>query len=382
MHIPFHRPYITEDEINSVVESLRSGWTTMGHKTFQFEEEFAEYIGLPHAIAVNSCTAALHCALIVSDIEENDEVIIPADTFVATAEVVEYCKARPVLVDIERDTHNINPERIIEKVTARTKAIIPVHFAGQPCDMDSIKEIAKAHNISIIEDAAHALPAWYKKHKIGTISDITCFSFYATKTLATGEGGMIVTNNEEWAEGLRIMRLHGMSRDAWKRYSEGISWEYDVTRLGFKYNTSDIFASIGIEQLKRLEWMHEKRSHIAKRYDEAFQKEEALIPYSIKDGCVSAWHLYPLKLNLESLSISRDRFIDEMYQRGVHTSVHFIPVYRFSYYNNYGYLAKDFPESEWVFHRVVSLPIYPGMTDEEINYVIEAVLDIISIHKR
>ena len=382
MHIPFHRPYITEDEINSVVESLRSGWTTMGHKTFQFEEEFAKYIGFPHAIAVNSCTAALHCALLVSGIEENDEVIIPADTFVATAEVVEYCRARPVLVDIERDTHNISPDRIMERISQKTKVIVPVHFAGQPCDMDSINEIAKAHNISVIEDAAHALPAWYRGSKIGTVSDITCFSFYATKTLATGEGGMIVTNNDEWAESLRVMRLHGMSRDAWKRYSEGISWEYDVTRLGFNYNTSDIFAAIGIEQLKRLEWMHVKRTDIANRYNAAFKEEEAFIPYEVKEGCISAWHLYPLKLNLDVLTISRNEFIGELYKRGINTSVHFIPLYKFSYYSNSGYSSDDFPESEWVFHREVSLPIYPGMTDEEISYVIEAVLDIARANRR
>ena len=382
LQIPFHKPYITEEEIRGVVDSLKNGWITMGRKTMEFENRFREYIGCRNAVAVNSCTAALHLALRVIGLREGDEVIIPTTTFVATAEVVIYFGAKPVLVDIEPDTHLIDVEKIEEKITPKTKAIMPVHFSGQPADMDEIMEIAKKYNLYVVEDAAHALPAWYKGVKVGTIGDITAFSFYATKTLTTGEGGMATTDNDEWAERMRLLRLHGISKDAWKRYSKEGSWEYDVLENGYKYNTTDINAAIGLAQLKKLEWMWEQRRRIAERYSEAFGSCDEFILYRIKEDRVSSWHLYPLKLNLEALRISRDQFIEELKERGIGTSVHFIPLYRFSYYKKLGYNAGDFPNSEWVFERIISLPIFPGMSEEEVDYVIENVIDIAKKNRR
>ncbi len=379
--IPFHKPYITEDEIAAVSEVLRNGWLTMGKKTLEFEDRFREYLSVGHAVAVNSATAALHLSLRLIGLKEGDEVIVPADTFVATAEVVRYFRAVPVMVDIERDTHLIDASLIEEKITKRTRAIIPVHYAGQPCDMDAVMDIARRHNLIIIEDAAHSLPAWYREKKIGTIGDITCFSFYATKTLATGEGGMIVTGNAEWAQKASILRLHGIGRDAWKRYSSEGTWMYDVEDIGYKYNTTDICSAIGIEQLKKLEWMWRERSDIARKYSLAFLDAEELIPYTVKSDRVCGWHLYPLKLNIEALSINRSSFIEELKKRGIGTSVHFIPLYRFTYYKNMGYGAAEFPESEWVFDREISLPIFPGMKDET-DQVIGNVLDIARKYRR
>jgi len=382
MNIPFHKPYITEDDIVSVVDSLKKGWITMGNKTLEFEEKFNNYIGSQCSIAVNSCTAALHLALKVIGIVRGDEVIVPSTTFVATAEVVNYFNAKPVLVDIDSETHLIDVSKIEEKITKRTRAIIPVHFSGQPADMDEILEIAKRYNLYVIEDAAHALPASYKGRKIGTIGDLTCFSFYATKTLATGEGGMITTENDEWAERIRILRLHGISKDAWKRYSREGTWEYDVLENGYKYNMTDINAALGLAQLRKLEWMWKKRREIAEKYNEAFKDLEEVTLYKVKEDRETSWHLYPLKLNLEALKISRNEFIERLKEKGIGTSVHFIPLYRFSYYRRFGYKIEDFPNSEWVFERVVSLPIFPGMTDEEVNYVIENVVEILKDARR
>ena len=378
MQIPFHRPYITEEEINEVVDSLKNGWLTMGKKTIEFENKFKEYIGSKNAVAVNSCTAALHLALKAIGLKEGDEVIVPSTTFVATAEVVNYFSAKPVLVDIEPDTHLIDINKIEEKITDKTKAIIPVHFSGQPADMDEILKIAEKYNLYVIEDAAHALPAWYKGKKIGTIGDITAFSFYATKTLATGEGGMATTENDEWADRMRVLRLHGISKDAWKRYSKEGSWEYDVIENGYKYNTTDINSALGLAQLKKLEWMWQERVKIADKYNEAFKDYEELILYRVKDDRISSWHLYPLKLNLETLKIDRNQFIEELKKRGIGTSVHFIPLYKFSYYKkHFNYRLKDFLNSEWVFERVFSLPIFPGIGEEKLDYIIDNVINLI-----
>lgn len=383
MHIPFHKPYITEEEINEVMDSLKNSWLTMGKKTIEFEKKFNEYIGSKYSVAVNSCTAGLHLALKIIGLKEGDEVIVPSTTFVATAEVVNYFGAKPVLVDVEKDTHLIDVNKVEKHITPKAKAIIPVHFAGQPADMNEIADIAKKHNLYVIEDAAHALPAWYKGKKIGTIGDLTAFSFYATKTLAAGEGGMITTNNDEWANRLRILRLHGISKDAWKRYTKEGSWEYDVIENGFKYNTTDINSALGLAQLKKLEWMWKKRIEIAQKYNEAFKDFEELILYKVKNDRTSSWHLYPLKLNLEALKINRNQFIEELKKRGIGTSVHFIPLYRFSYYRkNFNYNPKDFPNSEWIFKRVASLPIFPEMSNDDINYVIENIIDLVRKSKR
>ena len=380
--IPFHRPYITEEEIKEVETVLKKGWLTYGKKSVEFEEDFKNYIGSLFAVAVNSCTACLHLALRAIGLKEGDEVLIPTTTFVATAEVIRYFNAKPVMIDVEKDTHLIDINQIERYITKKTKAIIPVHFSGQPCDMQEIMEIARKYKLYIIEDAAHALPAWYRGKKIGTIGDITCFSFYATKTLATGEGGMATTNNEEVAEKIRILRLHGISKDAWKRYSTEGSWKYDVVDLGYKYNITDIQSALGLAQLRKLEFMWEKRKNIAKIYNKHFSEYEELIPYKVKKDRISAWHLYPLKLNLEALKITRNQFIEELKKRGIYTSVHFIPLYRFTYYKKLGYKKEDYPTSEWIFERVLSLPIYPSMTEEDIYYVVENVIDVIKKFKR
>lgn len=383
MEIPFHKPYITEDEIAGVVDSLKSGWLTMGPKTIQFEKKFAEYIEASHAVSMNSCTACLHLALKTIGLKEGDEVIVPSMTFTATAEVLSYFNARPVFVDVEAGTLNLDINQIEKHITKKTKAIIPVHFAGQPCDMDEILDIAGRHNIYVIEDAAHALPAWYKYNKIGRIGHITCFSFYSTKTLCTGEGGMATTEVAEWADKMRLSRLHGISKDAWKRYSKEGSWKYEVIDAGCKYNMTDIEAAIGLAQLEKLEWMWECRKEIAGKYNEVFSGCKELIIPEIKQERESAWHLYVLKLNLEALKISRDAFIEELIKRGVGVSVHFIPLYRHPFYKeNYDCKMHKFPASEWVYERILSLPIYPGMMEEEVAGVTEVVTHLVKKYKR
>jgi len=383
MEIPFHKPYITEEEITGVLNTLRSGWITMGPTTVEFEEKFKEYIGSKNAVSMNSCTACLHLALKAVGLKERDEVIVPTITFTATAEVITYFKAGPVFVDVEKETCNIDVSKIKKKITNRTKAIIPVHYAGQPCDMDDILNIAKKYNLFIIEDAAHAIPASYKKRKVGTIGDMTCFSFYATKPLTTGEGGIVTTENDEWAEKIKILRLHGISNDAWKRYTNEGSWYYEVVEAGYKYNMTDIQAALGIAQLNKVDWMWEKRKEISDKYTEAFKSlHEVITPY-VKDDRQSAWHLYVLKLNLEMLKIGRDQFIEELKNRNIMTSVHFIPLYRHPYYKDiFSYDSKEFSTSEWIYERIISLPIYPGMTSDNVQYVIDAVRDVISKNRR
>jgi dTDP-4-amino-4,6-dideoxygalactose transaminase len=383
MEIPFHKPYITEDEISMVLNTLRSGWITMGPTTVEFEKKFKEYIGSRNAISMNSCTACLHLALKAIGLKEGDEVIVPAITFTATAEVITYFNARPVFVDVDRETCNIDVSKIEEKITKRTRAIIPVHYAGQSCDMDEILDIAKKYNLFVIEDAAHAIPSWYKKRKIGTIGDMTCFSFYATKPLTTGEGGMVTTENGEWANKMKILRLHGISNDAWRRYTNEGSWYYEVVEAGYKYNITDIQAALGLAQLKKVDWMWERRKEISEKYTEAFKSlHEVITPY-IKDDRDSAWHLYVLRLNLEMLKIGRNQFIEELKSRGILTSVHFIPLYRHPYYKNtLSSDTKEFSASEWIYERIISLPIYPGMTSDNVQHVIEAVQDVISKNRR
>src|SRR3989442_1564236 len=294
--LPFHTPEIGDDEIQSVVETLRSGWLTTGPKVKQLEANFARYIGCRHAVAVNSGTAALHLALEAVGIKEGDEIIVPTMTFAATAEVVLYFKAKPVLVDCQPDTLNIDPNQIEAAITSRTKAIIPVHFAGQPCEMDRILEIAKEYRLKVIEDAAHALPASHQCKRVGTIGDITCFSFYATKTITTGEGGMITTESDEYADRMRMMSLHGISKDAWKRYTSEGSWYYEVLHPGYKYNLTDIAAAIGLEQLRKCNEFWARRKQIAALYDAAFADlEEIQIPVCRPD-VQHAWHLYVIQL--------------------------------------------------------------------------------------
>ncbi len=377
--IPFHSAFIGEEEAQAAAEVIRSGWLTMGPKTIEFEEKFASYVGAKHAVGVNSCTAGLHLALDAIGLKEGDEVLVPTNTFTATAEVVCYFKAKPVLVDVDPDNLCIDPADAERRITSRTRAVIPVHFAGQPCDINAIQEMANRHSLRVIEDAAHALPACYRGDRIGAISELTAFSFYATKTLATGEGGMVTTDNEDLANRMRLMRLHGIGRDAWKRYSAEGSWYYEVMSPGFKYNLTDIQSAIGIVQLAKCDQMNAAREQIALRYNEGFADEPALEVTRVAADRQSSWHLYVLRLNLESLGITRNEMIDQLRMQGIGTSVHFIPLHLHPYYRKtYGYVPDDFPMASAQYQRYLSLPIFPAMTSSQIDYVIDCVLKIVA----
>ncbi len=381
--LPFAVPDITQAEIDEVVDTLRSGWLTTGQKTKRFEREFAQAVDAPHAVATNSATAALHLALDALGIGEGDEVIIPVYTFTATAEVVLYCRARPVFVDVDPVTCNIDPVQFEKCITPHTKAVIVVHIAGLPAEMDAILDIAQRHHIAIIEDAAHAFPAKYHGRMIGSIGDMTAFSFYATKTLSTGEGGMLTTANAEYAQRAAIMALHGISRDAWKRYQAEGSWYYEVIEAGYKYNMTDIAASLGLHQLARSEWLWQRRQAIARRYNAVFsQWPEVEVPPD-PTHVQHAWHLYILRLNLERLTISREAFIQTLAEAQIGTSVHFIPLHLHPFYRRtYDLKADDFPSALRAYQRAVSLPIYPGMSDEDVDDVIAAVEHSIMAHKK
>ena len=381
MQIPFHKTHTTDEEINAAVEAIKSGWLTMGPKTVEFEKEFKAYVGSTEAVSVNSATAALHLALKAIGLKRGDEVILPTNTFVATAEVVTYFDATPVLCDIEESTHNIDVSKIEALITDKTKAIIPVHFAGQPCDMDEIYSMLEGRRakdeekIYIIEDAAHAIPSSYKGVKIGALekSDITCFSFYATKTLSTGEGGMATTNNPDFAKNIKINRLHGISHDAWDRYTAKGSWYYEVVDNGNKYNTTDINAALGLVQLRKQDELREKRANIAKRYIEAFSNNPNITLPIVKEDRETSWHLFVVKV------ANRDEVIEELKSRGVGCSVHFIPVHKQPYYKEkYGYIDSDYPVANRVFEQSLSLPIFPDMSDEEVEYVIKNLLEVVS----
>lgn len=381
--VPFHLPDIGEEEAQAAAEVIRSGWLTMGPKTVEFEQKFASYVGAKHAIGVNSCTAALHVALDAIGLKQGDEVLVPTTTFTATAEVVVYFKAVPVLVDVDPVTLCIDPADAEKKITGKTRAIIPVHFAGQPSDMDRIQQLAAKHHLEVVEDAAHSLPASFHGTPVGAISRLTAFSFYATKTMTTGEGGMVTTNDDDLAARMRIMRLHGIGRDAWKRYTSEGSWYYEVIGAGFKYNLTDIQSAIGLVQLNKCTEMRNWRESIALRYNQAFLQCEQLQAPVVLDDRESAWHLYVLRLNLGQLSIGRSEVIERLKQRGIGTSVHFIPLHKHPYYKDaYGYRDEGFPVATAEYERSISLPIYPGMSSDQVTYVIEQVLDIVSTARR
>jgi len=375
--LPFALPLIGEDEIFEVVETLRSGWLTTGPKTAQFEKDFCKFIGVDHALAVNSATSGLHLALEAVGVGRGDKVITTPYTFTATAEVIRYLGADPILVDIDPKTFNIDPEKIrkIAKKYDNIKAIMPVHFAGQSCEMDAIREIATEYNWKIVEDAAHALPTTWQGEMVGTLSDITVYSFYVTKTIATGEGGMVVSNNEDYIKRMKVMRLHGISKDVFDRYtSNKPSWFYEVIEPGYKYNMTDIAASLGIHQLKQAWAFQQRREWIAMQYNAAFSGLALCIPHVSYPDDTHSWHLYVIQLKLDFLNINRDTFIELMAKEGIGTSVHFIPLHLHPYWRDrYGYNDEDFPVALKVFNQAVSLPIYPKMTDNDVERVIQAV---------
>jgi dTDP-4-amino-4,6-dideoxygalactose transaminase len=379
--LPYCLPSIGEEEIAEVVDSLRSGWITSGPKVKCFEEEFARYVGSTHAIAVSSCTAALHASLAALGVGPGDEVVVPTLTFCATANVVVHLGARPVIVDVGQD-FQISPDAVSEAITARTKAIVPVHYGGQACNLCDILAIADAHRIAVVEDAAHAAGAEYRGRRIGSHGCTTCFSFYATKNMTSGEGGMITTNDDALAERLRLLSLHGMNHDAWKRYTETGSWYYDVLAAGYKYNMTDIQASLGIHQLRRLDGFIRRRQEIAGMYDNAFSDlREILLPVRLP-GRSHTFHLYPIRLQTALLQLNRAEFIEALRARNIGASVHFIPLHRHPFYRDrYACRPEQFPLCEEIYQGLLSLPLYPKMSDRDVTDVIRAVREIIVAHR-
>jgi len=373
----FGSPKIEQPEIDEVVQCLKSGWIGTGPKVAKFEDNFRDYIGSKHAVALNSCTAALHLSMLVSGVSAGDEVITTPMTFAATSNAIIHTGAKPVFVEVEKDSMNIDPKLIEKAITPKTKAILPVHFAGRPCKMDHITEIAQKNNLLVIEDAAHAIEAEYKGKKVGNIGDMTCFSFYVTKNLVTGEGGMITTNNEEWSKKIKIFGLHGMSKDAWKRFGDEKYTHYQVVAPGFKYNMMDIQASLGIHQLARIGKNFKRRKEIWEIYNKAFEGMPFETPSEEKDT-VHARHLYTLLLDLDKIKISRDEFMSELRKENIGTGVHYISLHLQDYYKEtFGFKRDDFPNSAYISERTISIPFSAKLTEKDVQDVVDAVIKVV-----
>jgi dTDP-4-amino-4,6-dideoxygalactose transaminase len=393
MNVPFFRPDLSEAEIAEVVDTLRSGWLTTGPKVKRFEEEFAAAVGAPHAVAVNSCTAALHLAVEALGLDRGQAVLVPTMTFAATAEIVRYSGAVPVLVDCDPVTLNLDladAERKIADLKTEPVGIIPVHVGGLMMDVGAVSDFARRHGLWVVEDAAHAFPAaWrpearspWQRCGEGTAA-VTCFSFYANKTITTGEGGMAATADPALAERMRRMSLHGLSNDAWGRFAKGGSWDYRILAPGFKYNLTDVAAALGIHQLARAEEMRQARERLAGRYLEIFRNTEELEPPPVPDDRIHAWHLFPVKLRLAKLAIDRNRFVAELKAAGVGCSVHWRPLHLHPYYaETFGWTAQDLPAASAVWERIVTLPLFPAMTDVELEHVVAVVQGICERHGR
>jgi dTDP-4-amino-4,6-dideoxygalactose transaminase len=390
LEVPFALPQCGSEEIDEVVAVIRSGWLTTASRCTQFENDFAKFVGVKYAAAVNSATAALHLGLEALGIGEGDKVLVPSFTFTATAEVVRYLRADPVFVDCDRETFCMTNETISEAILnsksqqitgSSVKGIIPVHFGGHPCGMDGILEFARKNNLKVTEDAAHALPTRYNGRLIGTFGHVTCFSFYANKTITTGEGGMLCTDDDEVAARVKIMRLHGIDRDVWDRFSVGGSWEYDVVAPGFKYNMPDISAALGIHQLRKAETFRQKRQRIAEAYFDQLKDVPGLsLPRLHCNMEDHSWYLFNVLIEPSETirGLDRGAFISEMTKRGIGTSVHYKPLHRMTYYRNrYGLKPEMFPNAEWVFERCVCLPIFSAMNDAQLEYVIESIREIV-----
>ncbi len=379
--LPYSLPWIGEEEIGEVVHSLRSGWITTGPKVKQFETELAAYVGARHAIAVSSCTAALHLALAAQQIGPGDEVIVPTLTFCATANVVVHLGARPVLVDVDRN-YQISVEAIERAITSRTKAVVVVHYGGQACDLSEILALAGRRGVPVIEDAAHAVGSEYRGRRIGTHSRAVAFSFYPTKNMTTGEGGAITTNDDELATRIRLLSLHGMSRDAWQRYAEKGSWYYEVVEAGFKYNMTDLEAALGLHQLRRLDQLIRMRQEIAEKYREGFADlPELVLPAELPDRS-HAYHLYAVRLDLGRLRIGRAEFIERLQKARIGASVHFIPLHRHPFYQKtFGYGPDQFPCCEELYQGLLSLPLYPRMSEQDVSNVIEVTRELVESNR-
>jgi dTDP-4-amino-4,6-dideoxygalactose transaminase len=387
--VPFNLPTIEDEEINEVVATLRSGWLTTGPKTAQFEAEFKAYVGSPFALAVNSATAGLHLALAALGVGPGDEVITTPLTFCSTVNTILHVGATPVLADIGPDG-NIDPNSIAERITTRTRAVVPVHLGGLPCDMDAIWQLARRHGLFVIEDAAHAVGSHYRGSPIGAgspsasaYSDAVAYSFYATKNLTTGEGGMVTTHDQRLEEQMKILCLHGISKDAWNRYSDRGNWHYDVVSCGFKYNLSDIQSAIGIHQLRKQERFIETRTRYANLYNRAFADVLELELPPDSDSCRHSWHLYSLRLNLATLDITRAQFIQELRRKNIGASVHFIPIPLLSFFEPYANLPHNkCPNVLALYPRLVSLPLYPAMSEAQILHVAESVKEIVGTARK
>ncbi len=383
MFIPFCKPTIERDEIEEVVESLESGWITTGPKVVQLENKFKEMFG-QEALAVNSATAGLHLALKCLNLSPSDEVITTSITWPSTVNNIEICGARPIFADVEKDTLQISSDDIAKKITEHTKAVIPVHFAGAPVDLDEIRRLCKSNNIEIIEDAAHAIGTRYKNRLIGSDSKVAVFSFHPIKNITTGEGGMILTSSSKWAERMRRLRFHGISRDAWKRYSKGGTPQYEVVEPGFKYNMLDIQAAIGLHQLAKLDRFNNKRKELARNYFRLLDGLEAIMPLMPPEyDHYHAWHLFVVRLDIDMLSVDRDTFIMELQEEGVGVGLHFPAIHLQSYYRKkYGFKEGALPNAEWNSKRLFSLPLYPLLTFEQQEVVVDKLSKLIKRHKR
>ena len=381
--IPFCLPFTDGSELEQVTDAVRSGWLTTGPKVARFEERIRSMVRARHSVALNSCTAALHLSLAAAGVGRGDEVITSPYTFAATGEAILYLGARPVLADIDPITLNINPEAVAAALTRRSRAIVPVHIAGLPCDMRALIGLARRRHLRVIDDAAHALGAWTNGRPVGSLSDLTCFSFYATKNLTTGEGGMVTTNDRDLAARVRRLSLHGLSHDAWKRYTRGGSWKYDVVELGFKYNMTDVAAGLGLAQARKFPFMQARRRRLARRYSALLKDCDAFdLPVEPR-GVVHAWHLYVLRLRPGVLRVDRDRVIELMKTKGIGTSVHFLPLHLHSFYRNaFGYRKGDFPHTERESARSISLPLYPGLSRAAQDRVVGTLLHLARRYRR
>ena len=381
--LPYHRSWFDDDEINEVVDTLKSGWLTTGPKTKQFEEDFRAFTGCGHAVAVSSCTAALHLAFATQSFETGDEVITTPMTFPATVNPALHLGLKPVFVDIEPGTLNIDLAKVEEKITPRTRFLLPVHFGGHACDLDRLRDIAGRHNLTIIEDGAHALGAGYRGQRIGGHGHPVAFSFYANKNITTGEGGMLAISDAALEEEARVLRLQGISKDAWKRYSKDGFAHYELQTPGYKYNMADLNAALGIHQLKKAERFHEIRKRYAQIYTEAFKPMQEVETPEVRHYTDPAWHIYWLALNLETLTISRDEFLNTMQSRGIGMAVHYRALHLQPYFrNHFDYSLEDLPLASSYSERLVSLPLYPRMTEADLHRVIDTVQTVIHEHRR
>jgi dTDP-4-amino-4,6-dideoxygalactose transaminase len=382
--LPFARPFLGEEELSEVAETLRSGWITTGPRVERFTTEFLDYVGGRFGVPVSSATAGLHVALLALGVGSGDEVITTPMTFVATLNTIVHCGAIPVLVDIDAATRNIRVEEIEKKVSGRTKAIVPVHFVGQPVDLDPILELAAGRGIAILEDAAHAAGAEYKKRKIGSFATTSVFSFHPNKNMTTGEGGMVVTEDEAVFEKASLLKFHGMDKESWKRFSKTGSPRYDVALPGFKYNMMDIQAALGLHQLQRLDKFLQERARLAARYDVLLADLPGLLlPQPVSYPVRHAWHLYAPLVDIDRLTIDRDGFMEELKKRNIGSGLHYTAAHEFSYYaRRFGWRPEDFPEAHYVSERIVSLPLFPGLTETDQQDVVSAVREVLSRFRR